>query len=116
MPPNANAQLFSKVAVARELLRQKAEEIISMYMENAKKAQDSGDYETAAKSLQWLLEHMPADMDGVKVVDQSVDKKAIAEGPKNAGPTIQIGIAVGGMRKPSELPAAHVEVIDVEKA
>ena len=88
-----------------------------MYMENAKKAQDAGDYETAAKQLQWLLEHMPSD-EGVKVIDQSVDKKVIAEGPKNTGPMIQIGIQMGGTKKPAELPVARAEVIDVstEKA
>jgi hypothetical protein len=114
---------FSKVAIARQLLKEKSEEILNEYLDVVQKAKDSGDYETAAKSLQWLIEHMPADEDGGRIVEVSVDKKqqeAVQKGP--TGPTISIGIAVGGLgpqrslpnvEKPRELPA--VEIIDVEQ-
>lgn len=83
-------------------------------------ARVSGDYETAAKSLQWLIEHMPADEGGDRMVEVSVDKKQeqIQKGP--VGPAIQIGIQVGGLgqrslpepKKPSDVSEA--EIIDSE--
>lgn len=108
---------FTKVKVARELLRDQAEVILQQYMENIKKMQDAGEYEAAAKALQWLLEHMPADEDGSRALDTSVDKKAEQAQNTNVPPPIQIGIQVGGLgkqivtKKPKELPPA--EVIDV---
>lgn len=112
-------QLFTKVKAARELLRQQAEDIVNLYMENAKVAMARGDHETAQKALQWLLEHMPAEVDGSRVVDMGIDKQVIQQqGP--TGPMIQIGINVGGIPvKPldapkvaGELPPIEAEVID----
>jgi hypothetical protein len=112
-------EFFTKVKIARELLREKSEEILADYLDVVAKARDAGEYEVAAKSLQWLIEHMPADEDGKGLVDVSVDKKqqAVVQGP--TGPTIQIGIQVGGLDKkqlpidkPKELPAVEAEVID----
>lgn len=90
--------LFSKIKVARELLRQRAEELVNEYLDIAKQAKIAGDYETAAKSLQWLLDHIPGDSDGVRVVDSSVDKTQ-PTAPANTQPSIQIGIQVGGVNK-----------------
>lgn len=108
---------FSKVKIARQLLREKSEEILAEYLDIVAKAKDAGDYEVAAKSLQWLIDHMPADDDGSRVVDQSVDKKqeVVEKGP--VGPTIKIGIAVGGLGgqkalpKPGTIPIT-AEIID----
>jgi hypothetical protein len=108
---------FSKVRIARELLKEKAEEILTEYMEGVKKAQDAGNHDAALKALQWLMEHMPAD-EGERVVDVSVDKKQESSQRGPEGPKIQIGIAVGGLgqrslpnpEKPRELPT--VEVLD----
>lgn len=105
--------MFTKVAAARQLLLDQADKIIAEYIDLARAAKDAGDYETSAKILQWLIEHMPADQ-GNRIVDVSVDKKVeqVQQGP--TGPTIQIGINVGGVavKKPKQLPPA--EVIDAE--
>jgi hypothetical protein len=106
--------IFTRVKVARELLRQKAEEIFTEYMDVIQKAKDSGNYDAAAKHLQWLMEHMPAEEDGTRMVDSSVDKRTEVIDSKPSGPAIQIGIKVGGIgENQKKLPAPIVEVIDV---
>lgn len=107
--------MFSKVKVARELLRERASEILDNYLDVIAKAKDAGDYETASKSLQWLIEHMPSEDDGVRVVDVSVDKKT-QEVKQDTRPTIQIGINVGGVQQPKQLesPKPVVETIDAK--
>lgn len=112
----AKTDPFPKARVARELLRDKAKQILEEYLDVAVKAKDAGDYETAYKSLQWLMEHMPQDEDGKGVVDTSVDKqKQIADTSKPTGPQIQIGIAVGGIgHKQKALPQVTVETVDAE--
>jgi hypothetical protein len=90
---------FPKIKEAREALREKAVEIMEQYIANAKEAQADGDYEVAAKSLQWLMEHMPADEHGDRVVETSVDKQKQQEKP--VGPGVHIGIVVGGVQAPA---------------
>lgn len=99
---------FSKVKVARELLRDKADELLKMYLLVIDEARASGDYETAAKSLQWLIDHM-ADEEGNRVIERSVDKQQIVIDTKPTGPAIQIGIAVGGVGQKA-LPEKPVDV------
>jgi hypothetical protein len=106
--------------MARQLLKEKAEEILEQYLRVVDEARVSGDYETAAKSLQWLIEHMPNDEDGSPIVQVSVDKKTQPTESKSNGPSIQIGIAVGGLgpdrslkdsdlKKPREIQANIIE-------
>lgn len=109
-----NKQLFSKVRAARELLRERANEILQQYLAVVAEAQAAGEYEVAAKSLQWLIEHMPSDTEGTRVVDRSIDAKEAPQAQLPAGPAIQIGIQVGGTFRPKELPPQEAEVIDVE--
>lgn len=110
------AKHFGKAVMIREMLRDKAQTIIEEYMDVAARAKDAGDYETAQKALQWLIEHLPADSDGVTFVDTSIDKqKQIGDG-KSSTPQIQIGIQVGGINTPKQLPQVTSEVIDVEKS
>lgn len=108
---------LTRVKEAREALKEKSAEIVELLIETAIDAKAHGEFETAAKSLQWLLEHMPADEDGGKVIDSSVDKQAKIDPRKQVGPQIQIGFAIGGIPAAAgatkQLPA--VEVIDVEK-
>lgn len=107
-----NRQYFSRVAIARQVLREKAEEIYAEYFETLKLAKEAGDFETAAKGLQWLMDHMPAEDDGSRMIDVSVDKTTtIVAAP--TGPNIQIGIQLGGVKQKA-LPAATAEIIDVK--
>lgn len=99
---------FPKVKEAREVLKTKAEEILTLYLENAKEAKVSGEHDTVMRSLQWLMEHMPADDTGERMLDNSVDKQAKQERP--SGPMVQIGFALGGM--PKQLPEG--QVLDAE--
>lgn len=101
--------LFSSVKVAREALRQRAEELISEFLDIAKQAKVAGDYETASKSLMWLIEHLPAESDGSRVVDVSVDKKAPVVEPQH-GPKIQIGIQLGGVKQ-KQLPTVEAKPV-----
>lgn len=116
MPNITPKEYFSKVKVARELLKERAAELLEEYLDVVRRAKESGDLETAAKSLQWLLEHMPAD-EGERIVERSVDKQADVQKQGPVGPAIRIGIAVGGlgqkalpMPKPSDADMPVVEV------
>lgn len=100
--------IFPRVKEAREALKAKALEIFEFQMRIAKEALEARDFEEANKAIQFLIEHMPKDDDGVTMIDTSVDQKKVSEGPK--GPAIQIGIALAP-QKPKELPS--VSVIDV---
>lgn len=117
-PKSTIADYVGKVSSARELLRARAEELLEQFITNAKDAQAAGEYETAAKSLQWLLEHLPADDDGGRIVDRSVDKIDKADKDRFSGPRIQIGLAVGPVLGPGaekkSLPATTI--IDITEA
>lgn len=109
--------LFSKVKVAREILRERADELINEYLDVAKQAKVAGDYESAYKALQWIIDHIPADTEGNRIVDSSVDKTPAQVGPSQ--PKIQIGIQLGGVKQ-KELPTVESEripekVIDAKK-
>jgi hypothetical protein len=105
---------FTKVKIARELLREKAEEILAQYFEVIESAKQAGDHETAGKMLMWLIEHMPADEEGSRLVDISVDKKQEIT-QKVDRPAIQIGIQVGGVPTQKQLPPIKAEVVDAGK-
>ena len=92
---------FPRIREARELLMSQAEEFIQLKKEIIKKAIEKGDLETADKAINYLLSHMPQ-FEGISAVDPDIDKPKQVEGPK--GPQISIGIALGGMNKPKELP------------
>jgi hypothetical protein len=104
--------IFTKVKAARELLREQADIILQKYLENVQQAMDRGDNETAAKALQWLIEHMPSEDDGTKIVDTSVDKQA-PQAQQTERPAIQIGIQVGGVN-PKQLPATKPKELPIE--
>lgn len=100
---------FSKVRRAREALREKAEELVDLYMKNIENATVAGDAEVAGKAIQWALEHL-ADDDGTTVVSPGVDKPRPVEQVK--GPSIQIGFALGGLSTQLALPSS--EAVDAE--
>jgi hypothetical protein len=105
---------FKRVREVREMLRQKAEKVLDLFILNAEAAHEAGEYEVAGKSLQWLLEHMPSDADtGEKLVDTSVDKQVKESGKKGGG--IQIFLAPTApmeKRLPEAVIEAEAEVID----
>ncbi len=99
--------LYPKVRAAREALREKGLEIYEKYMLLIDKAMADGEYETAEKSLRFLLEHMPAEDDGTRLVDPSVNKQKKSE--KSSGPIVNIGFKIGGTT-PKALPASIIEI------
>lgn len=93
---------FSSIRKAREALQAQAHEIVTAYLSVIETARTEGHLDIAAESLQWLLAHIPADTDGLRVVETSVDKPA---GAATDRPTINIGIAVGGVPDRPALPS-----------
>ena len=111
--PKERRNYFPRVKEAREALKVRAHEIVKLYLANAKEAKKHGEHEVTMKSLQWLMEHMPADDDGGRMIEASIDKSAKADKP--SGPQIQIGFALGGMSTPKQLsegPIIEAEVIE----
>lgn len=108
MPPK---NPFPKVKEAREALKEKALELFEEYRDMIREAREKGDFETATKHIQWLIEHMPMDEDGNTMVDPSVDKPKPEAKP--TGPSISIGFNLGGIDTPKALPLPEVKVIDV---
>lgn len=97
---------FPKVKEARELLREKATEILNKYEVLIDAAIAAEDYVVASHALEFLMEHMP-DEAGVRMIESKVDVKAI-EAPK--GPVVNIGFAIGGITKPEvKMIPEHVD-------
>lgn len=107
---------FSKVRIARELLREKAEEIFAEYMDVLKLAKERGDHKVAMEGLQYLMDHMPSDDDGSRMVEPSVDKQQ-QQIQQDTRPSIQIGIQVGGVLPTAKkaLPPIKTEVTHVKQ-
>lgn len=103
---------FGTARAARELLRQRAEQIIKNYMEMAALAVAAGDYESAQKAYSDLAKHIPKDDDGSTAFDPDIDRKVIAES-KHGGPAIQIGVAIGGLNR--ALPEPTIEIVEITK-
>lgn len=105
-----------RVREAREKLAEKANDILDMYLATITEAREAGEVGEALKGLQYLLEHLPADMmTGERVLDQSIDKQAKEVGQKRTTPSIKIGVAIGGLPPQQALPPpAAVEVIEVD--
>lgn len=102
---------FSSVRKARAALKEKALETYMLMLQIIKQAAAAGDYETAAKYTAWLIDHTP-DEDGERIVAESIDKKESGGGQSGpSGPTIQIGLQIGGVA-PKQLPSP--KIIDVE--
>lgn len=102
---------FPKVREAREALRAKAVELYEQYDQAIKDALAAQQFVVAIEAMQWLMEHMPADEQGVTMVDISVDKPKMVE--TKVGPAINIGFALGGIA--SETKQLEAAVIDVVK-
>ena len=110
---------FPKVKEARDAARARALEILDDFQSTIKLAVAAGDYEAAMSSFKWLLEHMPADEDGTKVIDTSVDNRKQVEGP--VGPQINLGFQISGLGAQPQVAVVEPEqsaeksVLDVKK-
>lgn len=92
-------------------MREEVGELYALQRSLIMQAASAGEYEAALKANQWLIEHSPADSDGVRAIDPSAAKpKEVEAGPK--GPTIAIGISLGGVNA-KQLPVA-AQIIDVD--
>jgi hypothetical protein len=106
---------FPKVKEARELLKEKAREILEMQQTIIEKALAAEKFDVAAAANQFLIEHMP-DEEGVRMISATVNKQLETKGP--TGPTIQIGFNLGTHRLPeaatvATLSPAPLEILDV---
>jgi len=102
---------FPRVKEAREALASHALELLETHKKLILEAAMAGNYEAALKASQWLLEHMPRE-EGTAIIDESAAKpKMVAEGPK--GPSIQIGVVLGGMNEKKQLADKVKEIVDV---
>lgn len=110
-PPKNLDNYFPKVREAREALKAKALALFEKYEAIIDKAIAAGDLEVAATHVQWLIEHMPNE-DGERMIDATAAKPKKLETAKT-GPSIQIGIALGGMNKPKTLPEV-TEITEVD--
>ena len=106
--PFEQKKTLSKVKRVRDIIRAEAEEIYRDYRAALKLAVAAGQYEAALKGYAWLVGHAPADEEGVRMVDADVDKQAEEKG--HTGPIINIGIKLGALEKPKELP----QVIEID--
>lgn len=109
--PKITRSHFSSVKRAREALKERSYEIFEAYMGLASQAAAKGDFETAETILWKLLDHGPTDEDGIRLLTASASKPVSTKDQGQIGPAIQIGIALGGIGTPKELPSATV--IDV---
>ena len=101
-------ETFSSVRKAREALKTQAMEILTEYRTMIKQAAASGKFEAALEAQKWLLDHIPAEAKD-RLFDQSIDKAGKEEG--QAGPIVQIGFKLGGVKAPELIP----EVIDIDQ-
>lgn len=104
--------MYPRVKEAREALANKAKELFELQITIIKGAIAKEDYETASKANQWLIGHVPADKDGLRMVEVDVDKPKESKGSGGI-PSIQIGFKLGGVPDQLALPPANAEVIDI---
>lgn len=100
---------FSRVKEARELLKERAREILDRQERMIEQAAARGQMTAALQANQWLLEHIPAD-EGERVIDASPDKPTLIDA-KPTGPLVQIGFNLGGMVAPKQIEPIEAEVI-----
>lgn len=87
-------------------------QILDDYLAVIRAAQADGDHDVAAKSLQWLMTHMP-DTDGVRMLDPSIDRPDKVDDSGGASKhSIQIGIAIGGVPAPKQVEGNIIAVTD----
>ena len=103
-------QEFPKVREAREALRQKAVGIWERYEAMIVQAVAAGEFDVANSAYQFLITHMPADEDGTRMVDVSIDKQEKKDNRRQM-PSVNIGFKLGGVDQKA-LP--EVTVVEAE--
>lgn len=110
--PTFGGGYFPSVKKARAALMAKGLEIVEKYLWMIDMATAGGDYETANKAFQFLIEHMPKE-DGETIIAESAAKpKMVESGPR--GPFIQIGVKVGGTEHKALPDPVTIDVIPNE--
>lgn len=105
-------EYFPRVREAREAIRERAIELFESYLALSAEARAAGKFEVAEKILWNLMDHVEEE-DGTKMFGQSVDKPKAID-PKSQGPSIQIGIQLGGMDQTKALPPQIIEVTPIK--
>lgn len=103
---------FPKVAEARKLLADEAVDLLKMYKKIAVDALAAQDFLVAEKVVGFLLSHMPEDEESGTLLNTNIDSNREPDVKGGGGPSIQIGLALGGM-PPKALPEV-TEVAIVE--
>lgn len=103
---------LSKVRAARQVLKERALDLLNKYEAIIDKAVEAGQLDIAAEHIQWLIEHT-GNEDGERIIDPSASK--VKEVDSNRGPTIQIGIALSGPAPKQLGPIVEAEVIPNDK-
>lgn len=109
-PAIPKRRAFPKIAEVREMLKERAAELLSLQRRIVYEALANQDYETANDANKFLLTHLPSDENGTRLLDPDIDKPK--DQGKLPGPSISIGFAIGGLNHTQSLPPANLEVID----
>lgn len=101
---------FPKVAAARQLLVDEAEWWYGFYKQVAIDSLAAQDFITAEKTAFNILSHMPEDDETGTLLGVSIDKNREPDQKGPQGPSIQIGLALGGMptQEQQALPPANI--------
>lgn len=105
---------FPKVAEARQLLVDEAVEWLKLYKQIAIDAIAAQDFVTAEKVVATVLSHMPEDEETGTLFNTDIDKNREPDVKGGGGPSIQIGVALGGMERKA-LPEITVTNITPEE-
>lgn len=105
---------FPKVAEARKAIAEDAVWWKDFYKQVAIEALAAQEFITAEKVAAFMLTHMPEDEETGTLLNTDIDKNKEPDVKGGGGPSIQIGVALGGMNNQKALPeVTHVEVVDV---
>jgi hypothetical protein len=99
---------FPRVAEAKKILTDEAVELLKLYKQIAVEALAAQEFETAEVAVRFLLAHMPEDEETGTLLGTDVDKNREPDQKGGGGPTIQIGLALGGMPQQKALPTVTI--------
>lgn len=107
---------FPKVAEARKLLTDEADWWMKFYKQVAIDALAAQEFVTAEKVAAFILTHMPEDEETGTLLGTDIDKNREPDQKGLGGPSIQIGVALGGMNQQKALPeVTQIEIVEAVK-